>query len=417
MRQIVLIFLFLGAVLSATAIAAPEPLKGLVLWPDEARDRPDLSEAISLEFAYCLPCDIVKGMTPDGVLSCDWSKFEALLAGIASRGHQAVIRFRYAYPGEVLGGVRGATAVPAFIKRRPDYHETFAANPDGDGPTAYPDWSCRALEEFTLAFYRVVAERYDRDPRLAFLEVGFGHWAEYHTSGTKTRLGVNFPSQDFQKRFFATLDGLFHETPWLISIDAANREWSSALEVKASFGLFDDSFMHKEHDLAQGDGYNETCFKAFGERWRKAPCGGEISYFSKRDQREFLSPKGLYGVTWREAAAKYHITFMIANDALSGKFATKDTFLSAANVSGYRLALVSRTPTPEGVRVVIANKGVAPVYHDMRVALGDRRSSESLRGLQPGESRTVTILGGAAAEKVKIVSDKFLPGTSFECLP
>lgn len=58
------------------------------------------------------------------------------------------------------------TAVPAFVKAAPGYQETFAANPGGDGPTYYPDWSCPALEEFTLAFYREFAARYDADLRL-----------------------------------------------------------------------------------------------------------------------------------------------------------------------------------------------------------------------------------------------------------
>ena len=56
-----------------------------------------------------------------------------------------------------LGGVKGATAVPSFLKSRSDYRETFAGNPGGDGPTWYPDWSCRALEDFTLEFYGALA--------------------------------------------------------------------------------------------------------------------------------------------------------------------------------------------------------------------------------------------------------------------
>lgn len=39
-----------------------------------------------------------------------------------------------------------------------------------------------------------VAARYNKDPRLAFVEVGFGHWGEYHTYGTTVQHGVNFPT-------------------------------------------------------------------------------------------------------------------------------------------------------------------------------------------------------------------------------
>ena len=231
--------------------AAPKgcaPAKGLVLWRDTARARPDLSSAVSLEFSYCLPCDVAVGTNAEGGVAYDWRPFDAILDDIASRRHQAVVRFRYAYPGERLGGVKGATAVPSFLKSRSDYRETFAGNPGGDGPTWYPDWSCRALEDFTLEFYGALAKRYDDDPRLAFLEVGFGHWAEYHTYGTPLRPGVNFPSVDFQRRFFRLLASGLKSTPWMVSIDSAARgeQHSPAVELCASgvrFGLFDDSFL------------------------------------------------------------------------------------------------------------------------------------------------------------------------------
>ena len=33
-----------------------EPMKGIVFWPDQAKDQKDLQKSISLEFSYCLPC-------------------------------------------------------------------------------------------------------------------------------------------------------------------------------------------------------------------------------------------------------------------------------------------------------------------------------------------------------------------------
>ena len=82
---------------------APEPLKGLVLWQDSAKSNPALSNAISLEFSYFLPCDAAVAQLPGGAVKYDWRKFDTLLADIASRGHQAIVRFRYAHPGEELG--------------------------------------------------------------------------------------------------------------------------------------------------------------------------------------------------------------------------------------------------------------------------------------------------------------------------
>ena len=426
-----------SAAFAAHAAPAPSspsktPLKGIVLWMDEARDHPELRNAVSLEFAYLTPASVVRGANDDGTIRYDWTPLENLLDNIASRGDQAILRFRYEYPGEKSKdepGVRGATGVPRHVKAMPGYRETFSPNPGGDGPTWYADWSHPGLRDFTLRFYADFADRYDRDPRLAFLEVGFGHWSEYHISGTPVRLGQNFPSPEFQAQLMRLLDGKLKETPWCVSIDAAQRKYATLAHDPAlsalGFGLFDDSFMHKEHDLAQGDGYNERCWRAFGtDRWRRAPCGGEISYYSSRDQHQFLDPKGLYGVTWEQAAAKYHMTFVIANDSVDGKFATPERLAEAAAHCGYAFRLV-RTATEDNALVVeIANDGVAPVYHDVRVILDCRlgpndvmptpTSLESLRGLLPGETRLFRIpfKGVPDFSTVRLVSTKLLPGTT-----
>ena len=54
---------------------APEPLKGLVLWQDSAKSNPALSNAISLEFSYFLPCDAAVAQLPGGAVKYDWRKF------------------------------------------------------------------------------------------------------------------------------------------------------------------------------------------------------------------------------------------------------------------------------------------------------------------------------------------------------
>lgn len=406
-NEVLVFFQTVSCTLLLTAASAygAEPLKGIVLWPDMARERPDLSAEVSLEFSYCLPCDVAS--EPGRY---DWRKIEDLLTDIASRGHQAIIRFRYVYPGEKLGGVRGATAVPKFIKNRGDYRETFAKNPDGDGPTWYPDWSCKALEDFTLDFYEAFAKKYDSDPRLAYVQAGFGHWAEYHTSGTKTKPGVNFPSIDFQRRFFALMEREFRKTPWMVSIDSAGRDgdWSPAVDLARHgvvFGLFDDSLMSREHPK-----WNALNWSAFGEdHWKKAPRGGEISYYEKGDQRNFLSPKGVHGSTWAATAKKFHLAFVIANDAPEGKYATPERFAVAAHECGWRFVVKGWRVTQHGVEVMIGNEGVAPICHDVGIAIGGKRGEGTLKGLLPGETRVFVVKDCASPKDVlTLVSEKLL---------
>lgn len=398
-------------------------MTGLVLWPDEAEDRnATYGESIQLEFSYCLPCKVVTGCDDDGTIRYDWSSFDHLLDEVASRGHQLVVRFRYEYPsGTDVDGQKGTTAVPDYIKQRDDYHKTYSKNPGGDGPTYYADWSNTELQRFTLQFYADFASRYAHDPRLAFLEVGFGHWAEYHIYGTKLQLGINFPTKDFQRQFFLHMSTIADGLPWLVSIDAADDEYSPVVdddELEAlHFGLFDDSFMHKDHEIGTNDGYNEECWNAIGRgvRWQHGVCGGEISYYKSSDQKNFLNPAGMYGHTWEEQAAKYHITFMIANDAPGGTYGTAARFREASMATGYRFVVKECQSDGTVTRLLVTNEGIAPIYRDAWFAIGDVRSSTSLEGLLPDQEQWMEIAAPLTnSSNLRIVSDHILPTQEIE---
>lgn len=374
-----------------------QPMTGLVLWPGLAHSLNNrYNESIALEFSYCLPCKVVTGKV-DGQIQYDWSSFDNLLDQIAGRKHQAIIRFRYEYPNNKdVDGIAGTTAVPAYIKEMEGYEETFNKDAGGDGATYYADWRSEELMWFTKQFYTDFAARYANDPRIAFLEVGFGHWSEYHIYGTKLQLGVNFPSKEYQKEFMLHMAEVM-PIPWLVSIDAADATYTPFVgdqQVMAlRFGLFDDSFMHKGHEIGSTDGYNERNWKAIGKgtRWETGVCGGEVSYYTSFDQKNFLNPEGMYGHTWEEQAAKYHITFMISNDAPGGQYGTAERFLSAGLASGYCYTVLNCKTSDKQTRLRVTNTGVAPIYRDAFFAVGDVRSSVNLTTVLPGDTVVVNI--------------------------
>ena len=393
-------------------VDAVQPSTGLVLWSDNARERnAAYGKSISLEYAYCLPCKVVTGKE-NGEIRYDWSSFESWLRDVASRKHQAVVRFRYEYPGErSVDGNPGTTAVPAYIKALEDYNETFYENEDG--PTWYADWTNKELQWFTKQFYADFNAAYKNDPRIAFVEIGFGHWSEYHIYGTPLRPGVNFPSDAYQKEFLTYLGGVL-EIPWLISIDAADSSpvVGDATLMGLVFGLFDDSFMHKDHE---GD-YNEECWDAIGKgtRWQTGACGGEISYYTSSDQKNFLNPAGIYGVTWEQASAKYHITFMIANDAPRGQYGTAARFKEAGMACGYHFALTGLYANDERTAACVTNTGIAPIYRDAYLAVDGVRSTTSLKGLLPGDTLLVYVDKVTTGRDVTIASDYVLSGQTIQ---
>lgn len=397
-----------------------QPMTGLVLWNDLAASMHSThGGSLALEFSYIQPCCLVKGKQ-DGVLQYDWSFLDDKLSAAAARGHQMVVRFPLCYPSNrnnCIGQV-GGTYVPDYIRALPDYQESYAANPGGDGPTWYPDWSNSELQWFVKQFYSDLEARYGNDARLAFVEVGFGHWAEYHTYGTEPKFGQNFPTRAYQRELFMHLSQVM-TIPWLVSVDAGDEVYSDVCthaETKdLAFGLFDDTFMHAQHDISQGDGWNERCWQWSGvERWRNGVCGGEISYYTPDDQRNFLNPAGMYGFTWEQASAKYHMTFVICNDAPRGAYFTPERVQEAGIAAGYNFTILSCETNGTDSRIKVTNSGIAPIYRDAYITVDGVRAEQSLCGLLPGDECTYTVKAVATPVNVRITSDHILPSQEIE---
>lgn len=372
-----------------------QPMTGIVLWASSPNVK---TNAVQLEFRYMKYSDIVKRRG-----QYNWRVMDRLLDRVAARKHQAIVRFYFVYPGN-------PTTVPNYIKAISNYHETRGQS-EGK-PTMFPDWSHRALQEFTLEFYEKLAERYDNDPRLAFVETGFGLWAEYHIYSGPRLIGRTFPDKRFQSAFAKQLDRVFHRTPWLLSIDVADNFYApfpDSEELQAlSFGAFDDSFLCEQHARI-----NAPRWEIIGrDRWKRAPAGGEISYYTKHDQKEALSKEGPHGIPFEKAAADFHITFMIAND--QPKYQEMSRIRSAGLACGYRFRITGFEASRDRSRVMVTNVGVAPIYHDAYLAVNGIRSERSLKGLLPGESRTDEIAAGGASPKLTIACDRLVPGQTIE---
>ena len=374
-----------------------QPMTGIVLWNTHSKVNTD---NIQLEYSYMLYNDVCK---EQGVY--DWTPMDKLLEQAASRGHQVVVRFRYTYVGK-------SCAVPDYIKAWPGYEETSGTS---EGRTTYfPDWRCEELQRFHLEFHQKFAERYDKDPRLAFVQTGFGLWAEYHIYDGPCKIGKTFPSHAFQETFFKEMDKYFDETTWSISIDAADAYYSPLNAKKElldiPFGNFDDSFMHETHNE-----YNRDCWLFFGEdSYKDAPRGGEFSYYSNYDQKHCLDVEGMYGRTFESQVAEYHMTYILGNDQPS--YQTMDRIKEASMSMGYKFEIKDFRVKDNEAAVLIENIGVAPIYRDAYVSVGGVKGSYSLKNLMPGEQKWIEIKGeGVSAKAVpQIECAHLVPGQKIE---
>jgi hypothetical protein len=372
-----------------------QPMTGIVLWATSEHRRTD---AIQLEFSYAKYSDLVK---EKGIY--DWDPIDRLLDDVGGRGHQAILRFFFVYPGK-------EATVPDYIKALPDYRETRGTS---EGRmTTFADWSHPELQRFTLEFYEQLARRYDHDRRLAFLETGFGLWAEYHIYDGPMKLGETFPTLEFQTTFAKHLATVFKATPWLISVDAAEASRApfagDSELLKLSFGVFDDSFLCQQHKRE-----NEPNWNVMGrDRWKRAPAGGELSYYSQTDQKQALAPTGPHGVPFERAARDFHITFMIGDG--QPRYQPMDRLRAAGLACGYKFRVIAFERKNTQFRVTVTNEGVAPIYHDAYVAVGGVRTRESLKGLLPDERRTFLVDAAGKPPRLTIESDRLVTGQRIE---
>lgn len=378
-----------------------QPMTGVVLWESSWNNHALKTQPgnIQLEYAYVTP-----GSLSTGPGTYDWAALEARLDRIAARGHQAILRFHYVWPGR-------ATGVPDWIKARADYQETSGMS---EGQlTWFVDWSSQALRDFHLDFFEAFAARYDDDPRLAFLQVGFGLWAEYHIYEGPRELGAQFPSHAFQASFVRHLEQQLDALAWSVSIDAGSSYYApfsaDAALRDVAFGLFDDSFMHEAHG-----GYNTTMWEVFDytRRYERAPHGGELSYYTEEDQARALDVGGLHGRTFEAQAAKFHLSYMIGDGQPNHQSVAR--IKEAAMAMGYRLRITKLQLCGARAEVEVTNEGVAPPYFDAWVSLDGVRAQGSLKGLLPGATRSFTVAVSAAAPTLTIEADRLVPGQRIE---
>lgn len=382
-------------------ITKVQPMTGIVLWADSHNNsvlKTD-DQYVQLEYAYVRPSDVVIADN-----TYDWTPVETLLNAISARRKQAILRWYYVYPGE-------ATAVPGYIKALSDYKETVAKSEGRD--THFPDWSHPELQQATLDFYSAFAARYDKDPRIAFLQVGFGLWGEYHIYDPAVKLGVNFPSKQYQTQFLQHLDSVFDDLHWSISIDAgdsANTPIAGNINLLAlRFGNFDDSFMHEDHA-----DYNKAMWTVFGynRRYEHSPHGGELSYYSDYDQKNALNAGGMYGRTYESLSREFHITYMIGNDQPA--YQTAQRIKDAGLANGYQFEVTEFKATSTHSRVTVRNRGVAPIYYHAYPTVNGVRALQTLKGLLPAQSITVDIQAGGSDPTLTIESPRLINGQEIQ---
>ncbi|KNC87824.1 hypothetical protein SARC_00081 [Sphaeroforma arctica JP610] len=191
----------------------------------------------------------------------DWSTLEKDLAGAHSRGRPMVVRIQD--QSGTNSGDDNKSLLPSYVS------QPNKVTVDG---FVGVDWSSADVQQFELDFFTAFAAKFDKDTRIAFLQVGWGFWSEshlYHDGKDHRQHGVNYPTKEYQAKFVDHLAGLFKCLTFSFSIDGA---FSGLPLDDLRYGVFNDSL------TAKGSSSQDTYYKQlnFAERNKTQPSGGEF---------------------------------------------------------------------------------------------------------------------------------------------
>ena len=351
------------------------PLRGLVPyadqmpWVPEADDKEEQAEFTkamakvfphSVEFAYIPFSKLVKGHG-----EFDWTALDDVLKQTAGRGCQCTFRVYLEYPGE-------RPAIPQFLidgglkVKRWKYEDGKVHTPD------YEDPNLRKALRQTIA---AMGERYDGDPRVAWLTVGMlGLWGEWHDY-PKSKL---FASKKVQTEVLDAFEAAFKKTKLHLRYPAGDDDYSYAPNADRGFGYHDDSFAWATIPTGKSDDdwffghLLQSAGPAAVDKWKTQPIGGEIrpETWGCVFEDPGCAPKGQ---EFDKCVQHTHVSWLMDSGMFPkppSKKLTEQAKKKTASM-GYRLTFESATLTNEdGKRSVIfkvSNRGVAPFYYPWKV--------------------------------------------------
>jgi hypothetical protein len=371
------------AALTQDSTKAPtdNPLKGF--FPFQRDDEPPLPR--SMEFEYVGLSSLMDGMN-----SFTWETgLEPLLADIASRGHQAIIRPYIDYPGP---DPHHPYALPEFLNSvaQREYVDPEDTNGDrGTTPDYNNDTLIQALENFIAEFGRV----YDNDDRIAFVQIGLiGHWGEWHSFYFSSDFADFFPTPEVQNRILAAYDTAFNSRHLLVSQDVLGQASVPTFSGR-SIGFHDDNVPVETISDSQDFFWNRMQEFMLDGIWSTLPIGGEIQPKYKDilfdDPSQADEPLQYYN----EVVDTIHASWFLYDHAFEDNNWTgevRSRVEAASRRLGYEFAateVLLQDTTQAGalnVSVRIENNGVAPFYYDWPFELaainGDTESKWEPKG-------------------------------------
>lgn len=349
-----------GEKLAYAPAPVDNPVKGLAPY----QKRAGTNFPCSMEFNYLPLRALVKGPN-----LYDWTQLENLISDIASRGRQTIFRIYLDYPGQPSG-------VPDYLIQEGLKITQWNSDKARKADCFSPDYEDPRLRECLTNFIAALGQKYDGDPRLAYITAGLlGLWGEWHTLSRSDLWASNL----VQKEILDAYERTFKTTRVLLRYPARQGEKDHAANADRPMGFHDDSFAYAT--LPDSEGSHSWFFlnlltKAGTlEKWPTQPIGGEVrpEVWGCCFDEPGCEPAGQEFAKCIEAT---HVTWLMDSGAFEMPM-TPERLAKAARLvrrMGYEFyvseasAVCAKSGSLE-ISVTIENKGVAPFYYDWPIEL------------------------------------------------
>lgn len=265
---------FSPAPLETSDLSVQNPWSGLYEWSgSETFDLPEAAPDSYRRFVW-------KEFEPAQDLY-DFSKLEARLNEAQGKGQKFSFRLR-AMTAEGL-------QVPSYIEPYGSY----------SGSLWYPDWNNPTFLERYRALFAKVGEKYDKDPRIGFVEIGvYGKWGEGHSPGP------NEATEATKKELVDMVADAFPSQRLIVMTDDVTM-CLHALDRSPKMGLRRDSLGWEHFYATLEKNYSADQWSRLTEVWKSAPVVAEFANYENSTPTKALDgffARALIGID------KLHVT-------------------------------------------------------------------------------------------------------------